>query len=147
MPCAAPVRSLLRDCYRGFSNSRLAFPDDRIRLGHLPLTKTHAMSTLIRSLTCSAVVALALSACASAPAPVAQAPVEPKVVEVAAQQPTAERDVHGAYRFNMSEGGKKMSADEFDAWMKANGIRVARGNAAPAAEPAKAEAAESSATH
>ena len=47
----------------------------------------------------------------------------------------------------MSEGGKKMSADEFDAWMKANGIRVARGNAAPAAEPAKAEAAESSAIH
>lgn len=73
--------------------------------------------------------------------------MEPKAVEVAAQQPTAERDVHGAYRFNMSEGGKKMSADEFDAWMKANGIRVARGNAAPAAEAAKAEAAESSATH
>ncbi|MNT97526.1 hypothetical protein D3C72_2398700 [compost metagenome] len=35
----------------------------------------------------------------------------------------------------MSNGDKKMSADEFDAWMKANGIRVAKGNgqARPAA--------------
>lgn len=37
------------------------------------------------------------------------------------------RDVQGVYRFEMSQHGKRMSADEFDAWMKANGIRVAKG--------------------
>ncbi|MFG3446999.1 hypothetical protein ACGFZ3_00195 [Stenotrophomonas sp. NPDC047960] len=55
------------------------------------------------------------------------------IVEI---QPT-ERDGRGAYRFHMSNGEKRMSADEFDAWMKANGIRVAKGNpnAAPVAKP------------
>jgi hypothetical protein len=33
----------------------------------------------------------------------------------------------------MSNGDKKMTADEFDAWMKANGIRVAKGNGQDAA--------------
>lgn len=86
------------------------------------------MARLSRLMFCSAL--LALSACTSAP-PVAEVPVEvPAVVEVAIQ-PTAEKDSLGAYRFNMSEGEKKMTADEFDAWMKANGIRVARGAATP----------------
>jgi hypothetical protein len=104
------------------------------------------MPAVLRNLTCSAVVALAVAACASTPAPVAQAPAEDKVIEVVVQQPTAERDVHGALRFNMSEGERKMSADEFDAWMKANGIRVARG-ATPAAPAAEAEAAQDSSKH
>lgn len=104
------------------------------------------MLAVLRNLTCSAVVVLAVAACASAPAPVAQAPAEEKVIEVAVQQPTAERDVHGALRFNMSEGERKMSADEFDAWMKANGIRVARG-ATPAAPAAEAETAQDSSKH
>ena len=98
------------------------------------------MAIVSRSLTCALLAGLSLGlvACATK-APVAQAPAAaPAVVEVAVAQPTAERDVHGALRFNMSEGDKKMTADEFDAWMKANGIRVARG-AAPAAEPAKAK--------
>jgi len=54
----------------------------------------------------------------------ADAPVADKVVEVT----TPELDGRGSYRFMMSNGDKKMSADEFDAWMKANGIRVAKGN-------------------
>ena len=58
-------------------------------------------------------------------------PVTDRIVEI---QPT-ERDGLGAYRFHMSNGEKRMSADEFDAWMKANGIRVAKGN--PNAVPAK----------
>lgn len=104
------------------------------------------MPAVLRNLTCSAVVVLALGACATAPAPVAQAPVADKVVEVVVQQPAAERDAHGAYRFNMSEGDRKMSADEFDAWMKANGIRVARGTA-PAAPAQQADAAKDSSKH
>ncbi|MCF7751545.1 hypothetical protein KQ945_12345 [Bacillus subtilis subsp. subtilis] len=54
----------------------------------------------------------------------ADAPVTDKVVEVT----TPDLDGRGSYRFMMSNGDKKMSADEFDAWMKANGIRVAKGN-------------------
>lgn len=40
-------------------------------------------------------------------------------------------------RFNMTQDGKKMTADDFDAWMKKNGYRVATG--APAKSPAPAE--------
>ncbi len=30
-------------------------------------------------------------------------------------------------RFQMTQNGRQMSADDFDAWMKARGIRVAKG--------------------
>lgn len=37
------------------------------------------------------------------------------------------------HRFNMTQGGKKMSAEDFDAWMKARGVRVVgRNDTAPA---------------
>ncbi|RDZ27344.1 septal ring lytic transglycosylase RlpA family protein [Lysobacter silvisoli] len=39
----------------------------------------------------------------------------------------------GDYRFDMMQNGKTMSADEFEAWMKARQVRVATGKAAPAA--------------
>ncbi len=52
-----------------------------------------------------------------------------------------------AWRFDMTQNGKRMTADEFDAWMKARGVRVVKGPAAavaltpppppPAAEPPK----------
>ncbi|MGL6289114.1 MAG: hypothetical protein ACRC2H_00330 [Silanimonas sp.] len=50
------------------------------------------------------------------------------------------------YRFDMTQNGRRMTAEEFDAWMKARGIRVATGKpsgsapaaAAPAAAPAPA---------
>ncbi|WP_305805557.1 hypothetical protein [Stenotrophomonas sp. YIM B06876] len=48
-----------------------------------------------------------------------------------------ERDALGNYRFMMQQDGQKMGADQFDAWMKAHGIRVAKGAAAPTAAPAK----------
>ena len=35
------------------------------------------------------------------------------------------------WRFNMNQNGKNMTADEFSAWMKSRGVRVAKG-AAPA---------------
>lgn len=48
------------------------------------------------------------------------------------------------YRFDMDQEGRRMSADEFDAWMKARGVRVAKGAPAPAAT-ASAPATESAA--
>ncbi|KAF1013823.1 MAG: hypothetical protein GAK31_02840 [Stenotrophomonas maltophilia] len=56
-----------------------------------------------------------------------QPPAEVPVVEVK----TPELDGRGSYRFMMSDGDTKMTADQFDAWMKANGIRVAKGNDGP----------------
>ncbi len=47
-----------------------------------------------------------------------------------------------AWRFDMTQNGKRMTADEFDAWMKARGVRVVKGPAQavapaqPAAPPA-----------
>ncbi|SFK83583.1 hypothetical protein [Lysobacter sp. cf310] len=35
------------------------------------------------------------------------------------------------WRFNMEQNGKRMTADEFDAWMKAKGVRVAKGAPTP----------------
>lgn len=43
------------------------------------------------------------------------------------------------WRFDMNQNGKRMTADEFDAWMKSRGVRVAKG-ALPAAAPAPAPA-------
>lgn len=71
------------------------------------------------------------------PAPGTVSPDDP-----AAYKPRTEFD-NTPWRFNMSQNGKKMTADEFSAWMKAKGVRVARGAAgavttppAPAAAPA-----------
>lgn len=40
------------------------------------------------------------------------------------------------WRFDMSQGGKRMTADEFEAWMKARGVRVVKAAAPAAAAPA-----------
>ena len=40
------------------------------------------------------------------------------------------------WRFNMNQNGKRMTVEEFDAWMKAKGIHVASGKPAAAAVPA-----------
>ena len=61
--------------------------------------------------------------------PAAQAAANPN--DPAAYKPATEFD-NTPWRFDMSQGGKRMTADEFDAWMKARGVRVARGAAAPA---------------
>lgn len=45
---------------------------------------------------------------------------------------------HG-HRFDMQQNGRSMTAEEFDAWMKARGIRVAKG--APAKPKTTASAA------
>lgn len=72
------------------------------------------------------VLPLVLLAACSSKKEMAKAPPPPIVDVVEIKVP--ELDGRGSYRFMMSDGDKKMSADEFDAWMKANGIRVAKGN-------------------
>jgi hypothetical protein len=68
---------------------------------------------------------------------VANATPAPGVVnpdDPAAYKPRTQFD-NTPWRFNMSQNGKKMTADEFSAWMKSRGVRVARGAGAPAVVP------------
>ncbi len=67
----------------------------------------------------------------AAPANSAAKPDDP-----AAYKPRTEFD-NAPWRFNMSQNGKNMTADEFAAWMTSRGVRVAKGAAqAPAVENA-----------
>ena len=59
----------------------------------------------------------------------------------AAYKPKTEFD-NTPWRFNMTQNGKRMTADEFDAWMKSRGVRVVKAPVAPAAAPAPAEPAK-----
>lgn len=57
----------------------------------------------------------------------------------ASSSPAPVRVGETSKRFNMTQDGKRMTADDFDAWMKKNGYRVATGAPAAAkdAEPKK----------
>ena len=79
----------------------------------------------------------ALAGCAGRQPRQAQAPAPAPVVAVSVSAPVDAPDALGNYRFLMQDGEQKMTADQFDAWMRANGIRVAKG--APAAVPATAD--------
>ncbi len=48
-------------------------------------------------------------------------PLDPN--DPAAYKPKTEFD-NTPWRFNMTQNGKRMTADEFDAWMKSRGVRV-----------------------
>jgi hypothetical protein len=60
------------------------------------------------------------------------------VDEYAGYAPRTEFD-NTPWRFHAGGDGKKFDADEFDAWMKKRGVRIARGKAA--AEPTEPEPA------
>src|SRR4249919_3302982 len=63
------------------------------------------------------------------------------VIDPATYKPKTQFD-NTPWRFDMNQNGKRMTAEEFDQWMKARGVRVAKGNgtapatATPAAAPA-----------
>lgn len=67
-------------------------------------------------------VANALPAASAAPNP----------NDPAAYKPKTQFD-NTPWRFDMNQNGKRMTAEEFDAWMKAKGVRVVKGK--PAATP------------
>jgi len=72
----------------------------------------------------------------------AASPVAP-VADAAGYKPETPYD-NRPWRFNMTQDGKRMTADEFDAWMRARGVRVVgrRDGAAattPAVPPAQQE--------
>jgi hypothetical protein len=53
------------------------------------------------------------------------------VIDPATYKPKTQFD-NTPWRFDMNQNGKRMTAEEFDQWMKARGVRVAKGNATPA---------------
>ncbi|KAA2286298.1 hypothetical protein [Arenimonas fontis] len=79
--------------------------------------------------------------------PAAPAPIGPQAPAGAgAYVPKTAHD-NTPWRFDMNQNGRRMTAEEFDAWMKAKGIRVATGrpaalSPAPAAGTAAAQAGE-----
>ncbi len=65
-------------------------------------------------------------------------------IDPAAYKPQTAFD-NTPWRFNMTQNGKRMTADEFDAWMKSRGVRVVgRKEGAEAAAPAAPAAASKS---
>ncbi len=84
------------------------------------------MHIQVRGLLLSAVALL--SACASRPSSPAAAIATPVAAHDSAKGQ--------AHRFLMTQNGKRMSADDFDAWMKARGVRIARG-AQPGKRPSQ----------
>jgi hypothetical protein len=61
-----------------------------------------------------------------AAAPAAAAAAMPSSTDAAAYKPKTQFD-NTPWRFDMNQNGKRMTAEEFDAWMKAKGVRVAKG--------------------
>jgi len=60
----------------------------------------------------------------------------PGVIDPASYKPQTQFD-NTPWRFDMNQNGKRMTAEEFDQWMKSRGVRVAKGAgaAAPATTP------------
>ncbi len=62
----------------------------------------------------------------------------PAIDNPAAYKPRTQYD-NTPWRFNMTQNGKNMTADEFAAWMTSRGVRVARGAASAPAIPIPAQ--------
>lgn len=78
------------------------------------------------------------SCLALAKATPATTPALPSSSNPAGYKPQTQHD-NTPWRFDMSQNGKRMTAEEFDAWMKARGVRVAKGAPAAATVPVPAE--------
>lgn len=76
-----------------------------------------------------------------APATAAAPEAAPANVDPATYKPQTAHD-NTPWRFDMNQNGKRMTAEEFDAWMKARGVRVAKGAPGAAAAAPAAPAPE-----
>jgi hypothetical protein len=74
----------------------------------------------------------------------APSPAANGIIDPATYKPQTQFD-NTPWRFDMNQNGKRMTAEEFDQWMKARGVRVAKGGGAAAA-PAPATTATTPAT-
>lgn len=74
-----------------------------------------------------------------AAAPAARpAQAAPQTAQAGGSYQPKTKDDNTPWRFDMNQNGRRMTAEEFDAWMKAKGIRVATGKPAETAPAASA---------
>jgi hypothetical protein len=74
-------------------------------------------------------------ACLSAQQLIALTPVTAPVVATSSGYVPKTKDDNTPWRFDMNQNGKRMTAEQFDAWMKAKGIHVATGKPTTVAAP------------
>ena len=72
-----------------------------------------------------------LEGCRSVASAVPAASPANGVIDPATYKPQTQFD-NTPWRFDMNQNGKRMTAEEFDQWMKARGVRVAKGGGAAA---------------
>ena len=119
------------------------------------MARRHVFILAIAGLAAPLAVAAPASELSGLIAPIAaQSPVTLQDFLQRARQPVAAAQSTGqvarsandstAYRFDMTQNGRRMTAAEFDAWMKARGIRVATGKPA-GSQPAAAATATTAA--
>ena len=70
-------------------------------------------------------------------APAASPASKDGIIDPSTYKPQTQFD-NTPWRFDMNQNGKRMTAEEFDQWMKARGVRVAKGGAAATAPAAPA---------
>jgi hypothetical protein len=106
--------------------SELAFDAHPLGQPNGVLSQAYDASLTVDSVLLRRQLAACFDVANAAPAPGGIGPDNP-----AAYKPRTQYD-NTPWRFNMSQNGKKMTADEFAAWMESRGVHVARGAAAPA---------------
>lgn len=121
--------------------SRLGAPAGVLAQAYDESQSVDSVLNRMRVSECRSVAAKASGAPAATMASTAAVtPAADAAVDPATYKPKT-KDDNTPWRFDMSQNGKRMTAEEFDAWMKARGVRVAKG-APAAAKPAEAPAAE-----
>ena len=88
-----------------------------------------AQTTLAAEPACTPAATASTSTASAQEAPAALPCVDTTAAAPPAEPAYVPKTAHdnSPYRFDMNQNGKRMTADEFDAWMQAKGIRVATG--------------------
>jgi hypothetical protein len=125
MDCSSTISQPLRSATLAPISSELALADSPLGSPSGVLSQTGDLSQSVDQV----LLRIRIDSCQNmanvAPATGAVNPDDP-----AAYKPRTAFD-NTPWRFNMSQNGKNMTADEFSAWMQSKGVHVARG-AAPA---------------
>jgi hypothetical protein len=122
-------------------SSELAAPSDQLGVQSGVLAHAYDESQSVDQVLLRLKIEGCRNVATATPAPSVVDPTDPSVYK-----PRTEFD-NAPWRFDMNQNGKRMTADEFDAWMKSRGVRVARGaSVGPAPATVEANPAAGAAT-
>ena len=127
--CPAPAVAPLQSTAVAPVAIELATPSGQLGVPGGVLSQAYDASVTVEQVLLRMQVESCANVASIIPAPGVVDPTDP-----ATYKPRTEFD-NTPWRFNMSQNGKNMTADEFSAWMESRGVRVARG-ATPAPAPA-----------